>query len=271
MYDQVKEAAKYIENKVKKVPKIAMVLGSGLSSIVDEMDDQIVIPFDDIPHFKKASVKGHRSDLVIGRYQGKEVLVMTGRFHYYEGFTMKEVTFPIYVMKALGIHELILTNSCGGINEDKVEPGTILVLEDFINLMPSNPLIGENDERFGVRFPDMTEPYSPRLRSIAQEAASKLNILYNEGVYAGFMGPYYETKAEIRMIKGFGADAVGMSTVPETIVANYLGMDVLAFATITNMATGIQEQKHSHENVVRVAKETSKKLVAWLNLVLEEL
>lgn len=271
MYEQVKEAANYIESKLDSVPKVAMVLGSGLSSIVDEMDNQTVIPFDDIPHFQTASVKGHRSDLVVGEYQGTQVMVMTGRFHFYEGFDMKEVTFPIYVMKLLGIKKLILTNSCGGINEEKVAPGTIMVIEDFINFMPTNPLIGDNDERFGVRFPDMTEPYSLSLREIAQEAASKLNIRYTEGVYAGFMGPYYESRAEIRMLKGFGADVVGMSTVPETIVANYLGIEVLAFATITNMATGIQDQKHSHENVVKVAKETSKMLIRWLNLVLQEL
>jgi purine-nucleoside phosphorylase len=271
LYDQVKEAADFIESKIHNMPKIAMVLGSGLSSIVDEMDNQTVIPFDDIPHFQTASVKGHRSDLVVGEYQGVSLLVMTGRFHFYEGFDMKQVTFPIYVMKLLGIQKLILTNSCGGINEEKVSPGTVMVIEDFINFMPSNPLVGINDERFGERFPDMTEPYSYDLRNIAQEAASKLNIRYVEGVYAGFMGPYYETRAEIRMLKGFGADAVGMSTVPETIVANYLGIDVLAFATITNMATGIQEQKHSHEHVVKMAKDTSKTLIRWLNSILQEL
>lgn len=271
LYNKVKEAADFISSKINSNPKIAMVLGSGLSNIVDEMDEQIVLPFDEIPHFKKASVKGHRSDLVVGKYQGVEVLILTGRFHFYEGYNMKDITFPIYVLKLLGISKLILTNSCGGINEEKAAPGTIMVLEDFINFMPSNPLVGENDERFGVRFPDMTEPYSLLMRDVAQEAASQLNIRYEEGVYAAFMGPYYETRAEIRMLKGFGADAVGMSTVPETIVANYLGIDVLAFATITNMATGIQEQKHSHDHVVAVAKETSKTLIKWLNLVLQEL
>jgi len=271
LYKQAKEATVYIESKMEMMPKIAMVLGSGLSSIVDEMEKQTVIPFEDIPHFQTISVKGHRSEIVIGQYQGVGLLVMTGRFHFYEGFDMKQVTFPIYVMKLLGIEKLILTNSCGGINEEKVAPGTVMVLEDFINFMPSNPLIGFNDERFGDRFPDMTQPYSLELRNVAQIAASKLNIRYVEGVYAGFMGPYYETRAEIRMLKGFGADAVGMSTVPETIVANYLGIDVLAFATITNMATGIQEQKHSHDHVVEVAKETSKTLIRWLNLILEEL
>ena len=177
---------------------------------------------------------------------------------------MKEITFPIYVFKLLGVENIILTNSCGGINEGLLEPGNLMVINDFINLMPTNPLIGENDERFGPRFPDMTEPYDCTLRAKAKEVAHKCNIPYKEGVYAGFMGPYYETKAEIRMIKTMGADAVGMSTVPETIVAHYLGMNVLAFATITNMATGIQKKKHSHDHVVKIANQASVKLAEWI-------
>ncbi|MCK5762319.1 MAG: purine-nucleoside phosphorylase, partial [Candidatus Izimaplasma sp.] len=193
------------------------------------------------------------------------------RFHYYEGYSMKEITFPIYVFKLLGIKNLILTNSCGGINIDKVTPGSIMVVNDFINLMPTNPLVGENDERFGPRFPDITEPYSLELRSIPKEKADKLNIEYVEGIYTGFIGPYYETKAEIQMIKKMGSDAVGMSTVPETIVSNYLGINTLAFATITNMATGIQKVKHSHDNVVKVAKIASKKLALWIKEVVKDL
>ena len=183
---------------------------------------------------------------------------------------MKEVTFPIYVFKLLGIEQIILTNSCGGINKERLSPGSIMVINDFINMMPTNPLIGPNDERFGPRFPDMTEPYDMDLRIIARKEANKLDIPYVEGVYTGFMGPYYESKAEIRMIKTMGSDAVGMSTVPETIVAHYLGIKVLAFATITNMATGIQEQKHSHDNVVRVAKEASTKLANWIKAIVNK-
>jgi len=271
MYNKALDAKKYIESKYEGTPKTAIILGSGLTSIMDELSDKVEMMYDDIPNFQVSTVKGHVSKLIYGKLEGKEVLLMSGRFHYYEGYSMKEITFPIYVFKLLGIENLILTNSCGGINEDKVKPGSIMVVNDFINLMPTNPLIGHNDERFGTRFPDMTEPYSLELRGIAYETANRLNIEYVEGVYAGFMGPYYETKAEIKMIKSFGSDAVGMSTVPETIVSNYLGIKTLAFATITNMATGIQKMKHSHENVVKVANLASKKLASWIKEIVKEL
>lgn len=271
MYEQVLEAKNYIEKMIPKPIKTAIVLGSGLTSIMDELEEKIEINYEDIPNFKTSTVKGHTSKLVYGLLEGKEVLLMSGRFHFYEGYTMKELTFPIYVFKLLGIENLILTNSCGGINKELLSPGSIMVINDFINLMPSNPLIGENDERFGKRFPDMTEPYNLELRSLAKKASDELNIEYKEGIYTGFMGPYYETKAEIEMIKRMGSDAVGMSTVPETIVAHYLEIKVLAFATITNMATGIQKMKHSHENVVKVANEASKKLAAWIKLVVSKL
>jgi len=271
MYNKALEAKKFIESKYSGNPKTAIILGSGLTSIMDELYDKVEIMYEDIPNFQVSTVKGHVSKLIYGKLEGKEVLLMSGRFHFYEGYTMKEITFPIYVFKLLGIENLILTNSCGGINTDKVEPGSIMVVNDFINLMPTNPLIGENDERFGPRFPDMTEPYSLELRKLAKEKALKLNIEYVEGTYTGFMGPYYESKAEIRMIKVMGSDAVGMSTVPETIVSNYLGIKTLAFATITNMATGIQKMKHSHENVVKMANIASKKLALWIKEVVKEL
>lgn len=271
MYDKALEAKKYIEKQFKGNPKTAIVLGSGLTSIMDELTDKVEMLYEDIPNFMVSTVKGHVSKLVYGFLNGKEVLLMSGRFHLYEGYTMKEITFPIYVFKLLGIENLILTNSCGGINTDKVSPGSIMVVNDFINLMPSNPLVGLNDERFGPRFPDMTEPYSIELRNIAKVKADLLNIPYVEGIYAGFIGPYYESKAEIQMIKGMGSDAVGMSTVPETIVSNYLGLHTLAFATITNMATGIQKVKHSHDNVVKVANEASSKLASWIKEVINEL
>ena len=271
MYNKALEAKKCIESKYVGNPKTAIILGSGLTSIMDELYDKTEILYEDIPNFQVSTVKGHVSKLIYGKLEGKEVLLMSGRFHFYEGYTMKEITFPIYVFKLLGIKNLILTNSCGGINTEKVSPGSIMVVNDFINLMPTNPLIGENDERFGPRFPDMTEPYSLELRKIAKEKAKKLNIDYVEGTYTGFMGPYYESKAEIKMIKAMGSDAVGMSTVPETIVSNYLGINTLAFATITNMATGIQEMKHSHDNVVKMAKMASKKLALWIKEVVKEL
>ena len=271
MYDTALEAKNYIEKQFKGNPKTAIVLGSGLTSIMDELTDKVEMLYEDIPNFMVSTVKGHVSKLIFGKLNGKEVLLMSGRFHLYEGYTMKEITFPIYVFKLLGIENLILTNSCGGINTEKVKPGSIMVVNDFINLMPSNPLVGKNDEKFGPRFPDMTEPYSLELRRIAKEKAGILGIQYVEGTYAGFIGPYYESKAEIQMIKTMGSDAVGMSTVPETIVSNYLGLNTLAFATITNMATGIQKMKHSHDNVVKMANEASKKLALWIKEVVNEL
>ncbi len=271
MYNQAQKAKSFIESKYQGNPETAIILGSGLTSIMDELVDKVEIMYEDIPAFQVSTVKGHVSKLIYGKLEGKEVLLMSGRFHFYEGYSMQEITFPIYVFKLLGIKNLILTNSCGGINTDKLKPGSIMVINDFINLMGTNPLFGVNDERFGPRFPDMTEPYSLQLREIAKEKAQILNIEYIEGVYAGFTGPYYETKAEIKMIKGFGSDAVGMSTVPETIVSNYLGIKTLGFATITNMATGIQKEKHSHENVVKMANLASKKLAQWIKAVVKDL
>lgn len=260
MYDNVVEAVKYIQSKTDKQPKIAVVLGSGLTAIKDQLTNVTTISFEEIPHFKNSSVKGHSSYLMIGTLGNKEVCLLSGRLHFYEGYTMQEVTFPYYVLHHLGVESVILTNSCGGINDQIIEPGNIMVLNDFINFMPLNPLIGPNDERFGPRFPDMTEPYVQRLRDLAKTSCATNDVKYIEGVYASHQGPYYETKAEIQMLKILGADVVGMSTVPETIVCNYLGMEVLAFATITNMATGIQQTKHSHDNVVKIANQVSQTL-----------
>lgn len=270
MYDKIMESVKYIQGKVNRNPKIAVILGSGLGDLVDSLESVEDIHYEDIPNFPISTVKGHEGKLVFGKINGVEVLIMQGRFHYYEGYTMKEVTYPIYVMKQLGVEKIIVTNACGGINKS-FEPGTLMLINDFINLFGDNPLIGVNDERLGTRFPDMSEPYKIELINKAKKIADELGIKYGEGVYAGFMGPYYETAAEIVMIGRHGADAVGMSTVPETIVANYLGMDVLGIACITNMATGIQKVKHSHERVVETAKKASVNLCKWVVRIIEEL
>ena len=182
---------------------------------------------------------------------------------------MKEVTYPIYVMKLLGVRDLIVTNACGGINPD-FKPGDLMIIDDFINTLDVNPLIGDNDERFGVRFPDMSEPYSTELREKAKQVADRLGIPYRHGVYTLFQGPYYETAAEIRMYARAGSDAIGMSTVPETIAANYLGIRVLGIACITNMATGIAKEKHSHEEVVKMANKSSAQLCTWIEALLKE-
>ena len=269
MYKKVVESVDYIKKQVNRVPEVAVILGSGLGDLVDAMENKEYINYEDIPNFPKSTVVGHEGRLVFGSIKGKEVLAMQGRFHYYEGYTMKEVTYPVYVMKMLGINKLIVTNACGGINTS-FTPGTLMLIRDFINLMGDNPLIGLNDERFGPRFPDMSEPYKLEWIEKSKETAKKLGIGYAEGVYAGFMGPYYETAAEIVSIGRMGADAVGMSTVPETIAANYLGMDVLGIACITNMATGIQKVKHSHDRVVETAQKASADLCRWVEQILEQ-
>lgn len=270
MYDKIMESVNYIQGKINRNPKIAVILGSGLGDLVNAAQEVEEISYEDIPNFPVSTVKGHEGKLVFGKINNKEVLLMQGRFHYYEGYTMKEVTYPIYVMKKLGVEKIIVTNACGGINKS-FEPGTLMIINDFINLFGDNPLIGINDERLGPRFPDMSEPYKLELISKAKKIGDELEIKYAEGVYAGFMGPYYETAAEIVMIGRHGADAVGMSTVPETIVANYLGMEVLGIACITNMATGIQKVKHSHERVVETAKKASVDLCKWVTKIIEEI
>lgn len=263
LYDKVLESAKYIKTNTELNPKIAVILGSGLGDLVDVMEDKQYLGYEDIPHFPQSTVKGHKGSLVYGKINGVEVLAMAGRFHYYEGYTMKEVCYPVYVMKQLGIEKLIVTNACGGINTD-FEPGTLMIINDFINLMGDNPLMGSNDERFGPRFPDMSEPFKLDLINKAKDIADNIGVEYKEGVYASFMGPCYETAAEIRYIGTIGADAVGMSTVPETMIANYLGIDVLGISCITNMATGIQKHKHSHDRVVETAKKASANFCKWV-------
>lgn len=270
MYNKIMESVEYIKGKVSRQPKIAIILGSGLGDLVNSLSDMEYIEYKDIPNFPVSTVKGHEGRLAFGKINGVEVLLMQGRFHYYEGYTMKEVTYPVYVMKQLGVDKIIVTNACGGINTN-FKPGTLMLIRDFINLFGTNPLIGVNDERLGVRFPDMSEPYKIELRDKAKRIADEIGVEWEEGVYAGFMGPYYETAAEITMIGRHGADAVGMSTVPETIVANYLGMDVLGIACITNMATGIQKVKHSHDRVVETAKKASADLCRWVEKIIEEI
>lgn len=268
-YDKVKESAEYIKERTSQQPVLGIILGSGLGALVDIMEEKEVIPYKEIPNFPQSHVAGHAGNLVLGRIGETSVAVMQGRFHYYEGFTMKEVTYPIFVMQMLGVQSLIVTNACGGINTG-FKPGDLMLITDYINLWGKNPLIGENDERFGVRFPDMSEAYSRKLQTQAKEIAGRLGIAYKEGVYALFSGPCYETAAEIRAFAVMGADAVGMSTVPETIAANYLGLKVLGIACITNMATGIAKEKHSHEEVVRVANEASRRLCEWVGSICRE-
>ena len=269
-YDKVSASADYIRQHAPLAPTVGIILGSGLGGLVDAMTDKTVIPYGDIPHFPRSTVAGHAGNLVIGRLGRHVAAALQGRFHYYEGFTMREVTYPVYTLALLGVKTLVITNACGGIDRT-LSPGDLMLLSDHINMLGSNSLIGPNDERFGPRFPDMTEVYSCRLREKAHAAAASLGFQCKEGVYAIFSGPCYETAAEIRAYAHLGADAVGMSTVPEAIAASYLGMEVLGIACITNMATGIAREKHSHEEVLRIANESSRRLCALIQRVMQEL
>jgi len=256
---KIEEAALTIKKQIKETPTLAFVLGTGLGGLVDEMTEKQFFPYTELPYFPKSTVVGHAGQLVVGKLRNKTVVMLQGRFHFYEGYSMKEVVFPIYVLKALGVETLVLTNACGGVNE-LYEPGNIVLINDFINMVWINPLIGINDELLGPRFPDMSEPYSLELIKKAKAIDPSLQ----EGVYAHFSGPYYETKAEIRAAKILGADLVGMSTVPETIAANHCGLKVIAFAVVTNMATGIQKVKHDHHRVVAMANQAAIQLEALL-------
>ncbi len=268
-YDKVHESIDFINSKVKVNPTVGVILGSGLGSLVDRIEDKQIIAYSDIPSFPQSSLEGHEGNLVFGKLGNYDLMVMQGRFHSYEGFAMKETTYPIYMMKEMGVTHLIVTNACGGINPD-FTPGDLMIIDDFINGVSTNPLVGVNDERFGPRFPDMSDPYNSGFRDIARDVAKDLNINYKEGVYAFFQGPYYETRAEIRMYGKLGADAIGMSTVPETIVANYLGIKTLGISCITNMATGLRDGKHSHAEVVEIANKASEKLCNWVDAILHQ-
>ena len=253
LYQQASEAAQYIQKNNNYKPKIGLILGSGLGSLVQEMTDTSEFPFEEVPHFAVPTTEGHSGKVVFGKLLGVPVVALSGRYHFYEGFDLSIVTFPVRLMRMLGIETLILTNACGAINTE-FKPGDLMVITDHINLVSNNPLIGKNIEQFGPRFPDSSEIYTKSLRKIAHQAAEKLGILLRDGVYAWWTGPSYETPAEIKMIRILGADAVGMSTVPEALVASHMDMKVLGISCLTNMASGILDQKLSHQEVLEVAQ-----------------
>lgn len=243
MYEHSLQAAEWIKAHCSQQPEIAVVLGSGLGALADAMTDRQVIPYREIPHFPVSTVEGHNGNLVFGRLGGRHIMVMQGRFHYYEGYSMKELAVPIRTMKLLGIKTLLLSNAAGGLNPD-YQIGDIMVLEDHINLFPENPLRGKNDERIGPRFPDMTEVYSKRLRDLFDQVARENHIKLQHGVFVGWQGPSFETPAEYRMLHLLGADAVSMSTVPEAIIARHAGLDVFGISVITNVAKAREENSH---------------------------
>jgi len=256
----IDEAAAWIQSRTKYKPTIAMILGSGLGAIGDMIESSECYPYGEIPGFPHATVSGHAGRLVIGKLEGKEVIIMQGRFHFYEGHSMEEVTFPIRVMKRLGIDILIVTNAAGAVNKGYV-PGDLILIADHINFQGTNALIGKNFDSFGPRFPDLSVPYDPELRHIAKVTATELNIELREGVYAALTGPNYETPAEVRMMRTLGADAVGMSTVPEVVVANHSGMRCLGISCMTNMAAGVVDVPLSHEEVLATSERVRDRFV----------
>jgi len=259
----IDETLAWIHGKTALRPEIGIVLGSGLGALGDMLEEPEVIPYEEIPHFAVSTAPGHRGRLILGRLSGKTLLCMQGRFHYYEGYSMGQVTYPVRVMRALGIDTLILTNASGGL-QPAWSPGELMLITDHINFMGNNPLIGPNEDGFGPRFPDMSRPYSRELAEIARAAAGDLAVVLREGVYIGCAGPSFETPAEIRMFRALGADAVGMSTVPEVIVANHCGMRVLAISCVTNLASGILDVPLSGEEVIEAANRAGRTFTGLL-------
>ncbi len=252
-YDQVREAADTVRSRLGAVPDVGIVLGSGLGGFTSALGGSTSIPYGEIPHWPASAIVGHAGVLVGGTLQGRRVAALSGRAHFYEGHSLQTATFATRVLGVLGVRTIILTNAAGGIKLS-FKPGTLMVIDDHLNLMGSNPLIGPNDDRFGPRFPDMTEVYSTRLRQLADEAAAAHGISIAHGVYAALHGPSYETPAEIRYLRTIGADAVGMSTAPEAIVARHMGMDVLGISCITNPAAGVLPTPLVHDEVMEVAR-----------------
>ncbi len=262
------ETIEYIRSKIKITPKIGIVLGSGLGDFADKIEDKIELAYKDIPNFPISTVSGHDGKLIFGKINGKDIVAMKGRIHFYEGYDMKDVVFPIKVLAEIGIENLIVTNAAGGINTD-FKAGDLMLITDHINITGRNPLIGPNDDTKGPRFLDMTNCYDKDLISRAEDAASKLNLKLQKGVYIYFTGPNYETAAEIRMARAIGADAAGMSTVPEVIVARHRGIKVLGISTITNMGTGVLDKPLDHAEVVQVGKEVAGKFSDLLTNIIE--
>lgn len=250
-------------------PEIGIVLGSGLGDLADKYCD-IAIPYSNIPHFAKSTVQGHKGQLVFADINGRKVVMMQGRNHFYEGHSMSDVTYPIKVMKKLGVKTLILTNAAGAVNKS-FRPADLMVITDHINFMGTNPLIGRNDEKFGVRFPDMSEVYSKNLIKIVDAAGRLLKLDLKHGVYMATTGPSYETPAEIKMARFIGADAIGMSTVPEAIVANYCGIEVIGISCISNYATGVSTKKLSHEEVIETTDKVKSKFKELVLLLLKNI
>jgi purine-nucleoside phosphorylase len=267
---RIAQAADFIRNRAPAVsPRVGIVFGTGLSSLRSDIEDAVSVPYQDIPHFVTSTVESHPGELVLGRLEDQPIVAMRGRFHAYEGYDQDQVTFPVRVMKALGVETLVVSNACGGLNP-QWSRGDIMLIEDHINLMGGNPLVGPNEEQLGPRFFDMTEAYDPKLREIAEKACWKAGVTVRRGVYIAVTGPSYETPAEIRMARTMGADAVGMSTVPEVVAARHMGIRVLGISCITNMASGVIKKKLDHREVLEVGERVKGALGDVLGRIVQE-
>jgi purine-nucleoside phosphorylase len=270
LFEKILESANYIKSKIDIKPTIGLILGSGLGVLGDEIENAVEISYDKIPNFPVSTVEGHKGQLVIGQLEGKNVVAMQGRFHFYEGYAMQETTFPVRVMKALGVETVFVTNAAGGANKS-FKPGDLMIINDHLNLGGTNPLIGANDNRLGPRFPDMSSAYTPEYINLARKCAKELDINVKEGVYAFFTGPTYETPSEVKMARIMGADAVGMSTAPEVIVASHSGLKVVGISCITNMAAGILDQPLNHEEVIETTQRVKQQFLSLVKNIVSEI
>ncbi len=269
LLEELSDAVKFIQAKSPLRPLVGLVLGSGLGAFAQSLENATRIPFGEIPHFPRSTAIGHKGELVLGTCQGVPVALMNGRVHHYEGYTLQQVVFPVRVLGRMGVKIAIMTNAAGGVNVN-YKPGELMLLTDHINYMGGNPLIGPNEESLGPRFFDMTEPYDPKLREIAEKACWKAGVTVRSGVYIAFTGPSYETSAEIRAARVLGADAVGMSTVPETIAARHLGIRVLGISAITNPAAGVQKKPLHYQEVLDVGEKLKSSLLDVLSRIIVE-
>ncbi len=270
MLKKIEETADFIKERVNNLPDVGIILGSGLGGLADEIDIETVIPYEELPNFPISTVEGHKGKLFFGKLSGVNIVAMQGRFHYYEGYNMQEVTFPVRVMKLLGIKNLFVSNASGGVNPD-FEIGDLMMINDHINFFPANPLTGKNLDSLGPRFPDMSEVYDKPLIEKAEKIAQENNIKVHQGVYLGLSGPTFETPAEYKMIRIIGADAVGMSTVPEIIVARHMDIPCFAMSIITDLGIGDNIEKITLEEVLAVAKQSEKKMTVIFKELLAQL
>lgn len=269
MWEKVQETVSYIKAKTNFTPEYGVILGSGLGGFTNDIQIEFTLPYDEIPNFPVSTVEGHKGALVFGVIEGKKVVAMQGRFHFYEGYDMKQVTFPVRVMKYLGVSKLIVSNASGGVNP-KYKVGSVVIIKDHVNMMPEHPLRGKNDERFGPRFVNMSEPYSRAMMVKAKEIAASMNIEIHDGVYLGLQGPTFETLAEYKMVKALGCDCVGMSTVPEVIVARHMELETFGVSVITDMGDEESIGTITHAEVLEAAKEAEPKVRALIkNLIIQ--